>query len=215
VDLIDFIPGINTSAPFSPGPTTPAPFNVNHIGGTDGANPNNATFNVSEIYNRLLLQVASTIAYSGLTIDNDNWAQLPYAVQQIATNVVNSALGAGFVTTSTYNADFASVLSGNGWARFKGGLILQWGATSTPVGSFPAFFTTTFPLAFPNNVFQIYGTMQNMANLVTSQNIHETEARLSSKTLTTATWLHDFIGDTGFGSAGTQYPQVYWFAIGN
>lgn len=215
MDLASFIPGILTTAPFSPGATTPAPYNVNHVGTTDGTGPLDSSANVAEIYNRLLLQIASTIDHSGIGIDNNNWAQLPFAVQQIAQNVVDASLGAGVVTTAQYNADFYGSFGPNGYYFMKGGLLLQWGVAATPPASFPAFFTTTFPIAFPNTAFQIYGTMQSLANLDTGQNVHETEARLSAKTQTNATWLHDYVGDASFGWGGVQRPQLYWFAIGN
>lgn len=215
MDLTTFIPGILNTAQFSPGVNTPAPFNVNHIGVTDGTNPNNSSANVAEIYNRLLLQIAATIQYSGIGVDNNNWAQLPYAVLKIAQDVVNGALGTGFVTTSVYNNDFNGSLVSNGYYRMKGGLVFQWGATSTPVGSFPAFFNTVFPIAFPTSVFQVYGTMQNIASTDVGRNVHETEARVVSKTNSSVSWFHDYIGDAELGWGGAQYPQVYWFAIGN
>ncbi len=214
MDVISFIPGVGPTAAFSPGVNTPAPYNVNHTGGTDGTTPQTATSNVAEIYNRILLMLAAAVDYSGIGIDHANWAQLGPAIRAIAQSVVNGALAGGVVTTAQYNNDFTNSLGSTGYQFLKGGMILQWGVTSTPTSSFPAFFTTTFPLSFPNQVFQVFGTMQNLATLNTSLNVHETEARLSAKTQSNATWLHDFVGDLGFGSGGTQYPQVFWLALG-
>lgn len=129
MDLISFIPGIGVTAAFSPGGTTSSPLNVSHTGATNGSSPATSTNNVAEIYNRLLLQVASVIVKSGLSIDNNNWAQLGDAVQAIANTAVGS-----YVTTSTYNADFVNSLVTNGYADIKGGLVLHWRTFSCPGG---------------------------------------------------------------------------------
>lgn len=94
MDLASFIPGITNTATFSPGSTTPPPFNVSHTGLTDGTGPSTASKNMAEIYNRLLLNVAATVVKAGLTIDNNNWTQLATAVETIASNVL-----AGFTGT--------------------------------------------------------------------------------------------------------------------
>ena len=90
MDLISHIPGVGPTASFTPGGNTPAPFNTTHVGVTDGTSPGTASKNMAEIYNRLMLQVASVIVKSGLTIDNANWAQLGTAVQNIANGSVQS-----------------------------------------------------------------------------------------------------------------------------
>lgn len=213
MDLISFIPGVGPTALFSPGPTTPAPFNVNHRGATDGTSPQTATNNMAEIYNRVLLQIAATISASGISIDNDNWAQLPDAIKALAQSIISPSLS-GLVTASTYNADFTGVKGPNGWQKIKGGLIIQWGSTPSPSFPFPAFFSTTFPIAFPNQIFQVYGTVENRANA--SYNTHEADVRLSSKNLSTCTWYNAWNGDNDSGGTPDSYrtPIVYWFAIG-
>lgn len=90
MDLASFIPGIGPTATFSPGATTPPPFNVTHLGLTDGTGPTTASNNMAEVYNRLLLNVAATISAAGLTIDNNNWTQLPAAVKAIADASVSA-----------------------------------------------------------------------------------------------------------------------------
>jgi len=129
LDLISFIPGIGVTAAFTPGATTSSPLNTTHTGATNGSGPSTSTNNVAEIYNRLLLQVASVIVKSGLSIDNNNWAQLGDAVQQIANNVAGS-----YVTTSAYNADFVNNLTASGYADIKGGLIFHWRTFTCPGG---------------------------------------------------------------------------------
>lgn len=101
MDLASFIPGITNTASFSPGATTPPPFNVAHTGLTDGTSPATASANMAEIYNRLLLNIASTVTAAGITIDNNNWTQLPAAVKKIADDAV-----AGFASTVSTAAQF-------------------------------------------------------------------------------------------------------------
>jgi hypothetical protein len=90
INLIGFIPGVGPTAAFTPGPSTPAPWNVNHTGATDGTGPSTATRNMAEIYNRFFLQQAAVIQQSGLAIDNDNWAQLAAAIQKIANDAASA-----------------------------------------------------------------------------------------------------------------------------
>lgn len=79
MDLLSHIPGVNVTGSFTPGAATPSPFNVAHVGGIDGTGPNNATKNMAEIYNRLLLDRAALIQMAGLSIDNTNWVQAAQA----------------------------------------------------------------------------------------------------------------------------------------
>lgn len=100
LDLVSFVAGVGPTASFTPGGSTPAPLNVTHTGLTDGTGPTTASNNMAEIYNRLMLQVASVIVKSGLSIDNNNWTQLGDAVQAIA----NASAGAGGYETSAHAA---------------------------------------------------------------------------------------------------------------
>jgi len=141
-DLISFIPGIGATAAFTPGPSTPSPFNVPFIGGTDGTGPSTATNNMAEIYNRLLLAHYSVIATAGLTYNKDNWTQLAQAVQALAT------AGGPFVSVSQYNTDFTHSLATNGYQEFPGGRIEQ--ECDVFVSSIAdGEVTVTYPIAFP------------------------------------------------------------------
>ena len=93
MDLASFIPGITNTGTFSPGSTTPPPFNVSHTGLTDGTGPSTASKNMAEVYNRILLQIAATIASAGITIDNNNWTQLPQAINTLVNQGVASFTG--------------------------------------------------------------------------------------------------------------------------
>jgi hypothetical protein len=97
MDLVSFISGIGPTQSFSPGVSTDPALAGPHTGLTDGTSPTTASSNMAEIYNRLLLQVASVIVKSGLTVDNTNWSQLADAVTAMATN---SSIGGGQTITN-------------------------------------------------------------------------------------------------------------------
>lgn len=151
MDLASFIPGVGPTAAFTPGASTPPPYNVSHTGFTDGAGPTTASNNMAEVYNRLYLQIASAIHASGLTIDNNNWAQLPQAVQKMIDTALDnfsggitqrpagnftSVLGISASTTLT-NADAGKVfyISGSGVVVTINPTSCQPGDTYTFVGS--------------------------------------------------------------------------------
>jgi hypothetical protein len=90
MDLVSFVPGIGPTANFTPGASTPPPFNVSHVGCTDGTGPTTASNNMAEIYNRILLNIASTVSAAGIPIDNNNWTQLPQAVTALVNQGVAS-----------------------------------------------------------------------------------------------------------------------------
>jgi len=63
---------------------------------------------MAEIYNRLLLQVASIIVKSGLTVDNTNWAQAGVAVQKIVNDAITMA-GSGYLTPAAAAAVYETI----------------------------------------------------------------------------------------------------------
>ena len=74
IDLVSFVQGVTNTKTFTPGANTTAPYNTNHTGMTDGTSISTSSRNMAEIYNRFMLNIAATIAESGIPIDNDNWA---------------------------------------------------------------------------------------------------------------------------------------------
>jgi len=114
-DLVSFIPGIGNTKTFSPGVNTPAAYAGPHTGMTDGTSVATASSNMAEVYNRILLDLTATVASSGLTPDPTNWAQLPIAVQMIATTQAQFVVGnamAGILTLKSSNVFTQANLSG-------------------------------------------------------------------------------------------------------
>ena len=71
-----------------------------------------------------------------------------------------TAAGAGAISR-------ASSLASSGYQKLPSGLIIQWGTFTT---SSSGFTNWTFPVAFPNGVYQVFGTpQQNGANAYVAQ----------------------------------------------
>ena len=104
MDLVTHINSIVNTAGFTPGVNTPAPWNIQHEGLTDGTSPNNASRNMAEIYNRLLLERAALIQASGLTIDNNNWTQMTAAVIALIKSLTPK-LGSAILYVRTDGSD--------------------------------------------------------------------------------------------------------------
>ncbi|MFZ5100455.1 gp53-like domain-containing protein [Enterobacter roggenkampii] len=52
-------------------------------------------------------------------------------------------------------SSFAASLSGSGWQKLPGGLIIQWGQVLSNSGGFAPW---TYPIAFPSACFHVYAT---------------------------------------------------------
>ncbi|MEW1780573.1 hypothetical protein AB0305_00090 [Arthrobacter sp. NPDC080086] len=61
---------------------------------------------------------------------------------------------------------FGSILSGNGYQKLPSGLILQWGMNQ---GTTASYQTYSFPIAFPNNVYSMTVTTNNVTTLYTGR----------------------------------------------
>jgi hypothetical protein len=78
------------------------------------------------------------------------------------TNVTPTAadittLDARYTKASQFTGSNQSIVSA-GYQKLPGGIIIQWGATSTSSGGFVA---TTFPVAFPNAAFAFVGSVDS------------------------------------------------------
>jgi len=202
MDLISYIPGVGPTKLFSPGPDTPAPFNVNHTGATDGTGPGTASSNMAEIYNRILLDIDAVKVAAGLTIDRNNWTQLQQAVSAIAQQLVNAALGSGLVTQAQYNADFASSVPNT--LHLKGGFLLQWGRVYGV--DIHGGADVTFPIAFPTQI--LYADCSHMNPVNYGPDVTGGLAHVNGNV-----GLH-IDGGAKFGSSGGT-TNMGWWAWGN
>jgi hypothetical protein len=94
-----------------------------------------------------------------------------------------------------------SSIGGAGYYEFPGGLIIQWG-TSTTGGTFNSG-TVTFPVAFPNNVFSITATVESSGT--------------NGYLVQTSSWSSTGFVNTGYqvASPGAVSVTFAWVAIGN
>lgn len=150
-----------------------------------------------------------------LVCDGSNWSiksdakttSVPDAsttVKGIIQIATNSESNAGTETSkSLVPSNFGqNSLATNGYQRLPGGLIMQWGTTSS-ITRGTTGLTVTLPLTFPNNFFSVYGHIKK--NSGNASSVWSTNAQVQS--------LSQFDIWLG-GNASGSFP-VYWFAIGN
>jgi hypothetical protein len=123
---------------------------------------------------------------SGQTLTAANWNALVSNVNQ---------LGPGTASVAQ-----------NGYVHLPGGLIMQWGRLGNGTNnSVPYAFNVTFPVPFPNNVFNIQMTPSEEVSLAVTVML-----QLTSKNLT------GFVGrSVNSGNSTSPVDYVYWVAIGN
>lgn len=98
----------------------------------------------------------------------------------------------------TSDGQFPSSLAANGYLKLPSGLIIQWGQ----VAATAATGTTTFPIAFPNNVFiQCATDYETVGTAV--------------KSLAVLPTLTDFQWAAAQGATATDPGTFAWFAVGN
>lgn len=99
-------------------------------------------------------------------------------------------------------ASLGQQLTSNGYQRFPGGLILQWGSQNISRGE--GTYTVTFPITFPNAALNLTGGILNSsANGATGWTFQEI-----SKSASGFSWYQQKVG-------ATSNPSGYsWFAIG-
>ena len=116
-----------------------------------------------------------------------------------ATNVANTQIA------TTLFANPGSLLATNGYQKLPSGLILQW-CTGVFTNSVDNVQTVTFPLPFPNAVFQVY-----VSSLAGSSNLSDFWFQTLSNTLSNVVVVAQYSG-SGSISGGIT-PKI--FAIGN
>lgn len=86
-------------------------------------------------------------------------SSLPIAIGEYVTLVANPTTNAWYVFQAGFGAStFSSVLSGQGYQKFPGGLILQWGS-GTFSGASDSINSYNYTIAFPTAALQVIGTI--------------------------------------------------------
>ena len=118
------------------------------------------------------------------------------------TTWVSSAIGnAATVTNGVYTTSFTGSnqsLTSNGWQKLPGGLIMQWGVSTSTTST----TTITFPIAFPTSALNVQTSTVSSSSDTGGLDL-STAPRFNSVTT------------TGFvASSSTSSNGFYWFAIG-
>jgi hypothetical protein len=151
-------------------------------------------------------QDAVNVAITGGSITGITALEVPNLATAVTQSVGNSSTRVA--TTAFVNAEIpngaATLFSGsnqsaltNGYQKLPGGIIFQWGSVNASSNS-PA--TITFPIAFPNNVFQVI-----ISNLFNGNNSTAQAHYVKSKSTT---------GAEVFNAQGDNVV-VQYLAIGN
>ena len=94
-------------------------------------------------------------------------------------------------------------LNTNGYQKLPGGLIIQWGRRTVGDHGRDYYGNIYFPIAFPNNVFQVNATLYSYGGVMFDASAAVTAQRLTGFDFTIQEW-----------SSGTQNIEVVYIAIG-
>lgn len=119
------------------------------------------------------------------------------------TLIQSAAVNANFTALANYCNSGSGSFAASGYAVLPGGIVLQWGSSSTDAG-LGGETTVSFPEAFPTNVFQVVASVDN----ATLTNPWVLSAQTNA--LTTSGFKLNVTG----GPTGNNVT-VRWFAIGN
>jgi hypothetical protein len=127
-----------------------------------------------------------------------------------AINISGNAAGnAGTVTNGVYTTNFTGAnqsLSTNGYQKFPGGLIIQWGTISVASRSSETDFgNISFPIAFPNACRNVTAT------LLTTESANQADSGVAIRSQST-TSFNPYLISTDFN---TRNYGVSWIAIGD
>jgi hypothetical protein len=133
-------------------PAAPSPGSAGYPSDGDLATSTPPTIPGAYAFYQLFQELLTVINAAGITPDASDLGQL------------KAALDALYAGGSSFVSSFAT----NGYQKFPGGLILQWGTytsdISVPSGSAPSPVTVTFPITFPTQCLNVSMTTRNPAN---------------------------------------------------
>jgi hypothetical protein len=148
--------------------------------------------------NRLQLGQSGT-ATQNFTLD----ASAADGTMKLARGVAGGTTQDVMLVNAAGEVDFPQLVrlyGSNGYQKMPGGLILQWGASTTPAGGTIA---VAFPIIFPNALFQVYAADYSVSNGTT--NIIGCDAG-------TVNGCNVYTSDAAGTAQGSNFK---WFAIGN
>jgi hypothetical protein len=96
------------------------------------------------IYENVLYKCVEAIEEAG-EWDADKWA---------ATNIAEEF--------ESHQAEFANQLGSNGYQKFPGGIVLQWGQAIVPANA--GYVDVTLPIAFPSTIRNVQATVNYMSS---------------------------------------------------
>ncbi|MCT7298771.1 hypothetical protein N5J06_11555 [Ralstonia sp. CHL-2022] len=96
-----------------------------------------------------------------------------------------------------FSSFFGASLQGNGYQKLPSGLILQWGMNQ---GTTASYQTYSFPIAFPNNVYSMVATTNNVTTLYTGRvNVLSLSQFQIGNSNGQGSWAADFVSWTAIG----------------
>lgn len=174
-------------------------------------------------------EIAGVIEVAGVVLNKGNRAQLIMALKKlfllssnnlseikssgpaaVAQTLANLGLGDAAKRTvgiSTGNIPdmsfFSSLLSGAGYQKLPGGLIIQWGTISGTIGQ----LSWPYPITFPNAVFQAAVTLSDKtAGANAGISLFAESVTFSSKTMLTVQPR----GTDGLGTTTARFIVIGW-----
>jgi hypothetical protein len=130
----------------------------------------------------------------------------PFLLEKLQDKISQSAADLRYPLSASFN----NLVSSNGYQKFPGGLIIQWGTSSTlpNTGTPESTISQTFPIAFPTAVFSVttggIGASDGLGTAFV--------ARYQSLTLSGVTLSGTAIAGSGFTASSAQ---ISWVAIGH
>lgn len=179
-------------------------------------------------FNAMQEELAHIVESAGILLDINDMTQVMAAIKKLTLSrahpfadikadgsaaVAEALSNLGLGTAATKNVgtgsnqlpdmtSFAASLSGSGWQKLPGGLIIQWGQVLSNSGGFAPW---TYPIAFPNACFHVYTSAFVGAS---ANNFTLTEIGNPGLTaVTTACYVNGVQSSTA-GQVGVRYMAI-------